>query len=276
MHNIIIPGSAGKPILLDAIFKENGKKKPVIIFSHGFKGFKDWGAYNLVAKQFAKEGFVFIKLNYSYNGTTPENPTEFTDLEAFGNNNYTIESDDLGIVIDKTINGEIVPLAEIDTDRLYLIGHSRGGGLSIIKAFQDARVKKVVTWAAVNTLAWGWTPDILAHWKVTGVRYTENKRTGQKMPLNYQFAENYLENEARFNIENALKNMAKPMMALHGTEDEIPVEMAIAMKRWKPDIRLEIMLGANHVFGAKHPYDSEVLPNDLQIAINYTIDFLNS
>ena len=56
---------------------------PLIIFCHGYKGFKDWGAWNLMAEAFAKIGFCFIKFNFSHNGGTIEQPIDFPDLEAF-------------------------------------------------------------------------------------------------------------------------------------------------------------------------------------------------
>ena len=52
-----------------------------------------------MAKEFAKDGFCFIKFNFSHNGGTVEQPIDFPDLEAFGNNNYTKELDDLESVI---------------------------------------------------------------------------------------------------------------------------------------------------------------------------------
>ena len=271
--NVLFPGSAGKPILADIFYKDNGKPKPVIIFSHGFKGFKDRGAFNLIARQFADNGFVFVKFNYSYNGTTPEHPDEFADLEAFGNNNYSIELNDLGIVIDKICSGDLIPANEINIGNIFLLGHSRGGGLSILKSFEDPRIKKLVTWASVNNMAWGWTDEILKKWKEDGVRYTQNKRTKQKMPLYYQFPENYLENKKRLDVENAVGNTEIPFMVIHGTEDEIPISMAIGMKRWNTNIRLELLPGADHVFGARHPFTDEELPIDLQIALNYTMEF---
>jgi predicted alpha/beta-hydrolase family hydrolase len=276
LRNIIIDGSADKPILLDAFYLSNGKAKDIIIFSHGFKGFKDWGAFNQMAEFFAKEGFVFIKFNYSYNGTTPEHPDQFVDLEAFGNNNYSIELNDLGLVIDHIISGSIVPSAELNINHIYLMGHSRGGGLSIIKAYEDSRISKLLTWAAVNALDWGWKPEILASWRADGVRFTENKRTRQKMPLYYQLAENFLANKDRLNIENAVKHMKIPFMVIHGTDDEIPVNMAITMKGWNTNISMELIPGADHVFGARHPFMDAELPKDLNIALAYSLAFFKA
>mgnify|MGYP004358968297 CR=1 FL=1 len=46
----VISGSKGKSILVDVTYNENNLSKKVIIFSHGFKGFKDWGAFNKIAE----------------------------------------------------------------------------------------------------------------------------------------------------------------------------------------------------------------------------------
>src|SRR4051812_26286600 len=94
-----IAGSKERPILLDAFYLENSQAKDTVIFSHGFKGFKDWGHFNAVSKRFATEGLIFVKFNFSYNGTSPLQPDTFVDLDAFGNNNYIIELDDLKLVM---------------------------------------------------------------------------------------------------------------------------------------------------------------------------------
>ena len=62
--NLIIERKNKKPIIYDIFYKETNTPKPVIIFCHGYKGYKDWGAWNLVAKQFLDEGFFFIKFNF--------------------------------------------------------------------------------------------------------------------------------------------------------------------------------------------------------------------
>ncbi|QQR97120.1 MAG: hypothetical protein IPK18_09490 [Sphingobacteriales bacterium] len=44
-----------KQITLDVHFKEAPQKLPVVLFVHGFKGFKDWGHFNLIAQEFVKK-----------------------------------------------------------------------------------------------------------------------------------------------------------------------------------------------------------------------------
>ena len=91
LQNIQIKGKHGLPILLDLNYIQTNTEKPLVVFCHGYKGFKDWGPWNLVAKNFADAGFVFAKFNFSHNGGTVEQPIDFPDLEAFGQNNFIKE-----------------------------------------------------------------------------------------------------------------------------------------------------------------------------------------
>jgi len=54
--NIILNRTNRKPILIDTFYTEEKTNQPVILFCHGYKGFKDWGAWNLMAESLAKAG----------------------------------------------------------------------------------------------------------------------------------------------------------------------------------------------------------------------------
>jgi dipeptidyl aminopeptidase/acylaminoacyl peptidase len=257
LKNILIAGSKEKPILLDCFFNQDSEAKPIVIFSHGFKGFKDWGHFNSVAEQFAEAGFVFIKFNFSHNGTTPGDPLHFSDLEAFGNNNYTIELDDLKKVIDWSLSAEALK-HEVDPNKLYLLGHSRGGGITLLKAGEDQRVKKVVTWAAVSDLMRN-KQRTIETWKRDGVVYAKNARTKQSMPLYYQFYENQVANKERLNIHHALKRFEIPLLVIHGTSDEaVPFHDAEDIVKSAKHGRLVKLEGADHTFGVKHPFEGHL------------------
>jgi hypothetical protein len=36
---------------------DNTEKRPLVIFVHGYKGYKDWGAWDLMAEKFAESDF---------------------------------------------------------------------------------------------------------------------------------------------------------------------------------------------------------------------------
>ena len=82
LNNKIYVGAAERQSLYDLEIPEiwNGK---VVVFVHGYMGFKDWGAWHLMMKHFVNEGFAFVKYNVSHNGGTIENPIDFPDLGAF-------------------------------------------------------------------------------------------------------------------------------------------------------------------------------------------------
>ena len=94
--SFILENSDDLPIIGDLSFKNNNASK-LIIFCHGYKGFKDWGCWNLVSDKFAENDLKFLKFYFSHNGGTIENPVDFPDLNSFGKNNYSIELNDVSL-----------------------------------------------------------------------------------------------------------------------------------------------------------------------------------
>ncbi len=270
-RNIEIEGENGRPILIDTSHQETSENLPVIIFCHGFKGFKDWGAWDLMGLAFAKAGYLFIKFNYSHNGGTPEQPIDFPDLEAFGNNNYSIEVRDTIRVLDWLGSSDLPAGQEIT-----LIGHSRAGGIATIVASQDDRVKKLVTMASVAHYDQRFPQgEELEKWKENGVYYIKNGRTNQEMPLYYQFYEDFIENRAQLDIITAAKCLSIPHLIIHGDADPtVDVQDAHDLKIASPQSELRILRGADHVFGASHPWNQNHLPADLRQVVQCVGNFI--
>ncbi len=274
-NTIIIDGKHNKQIIIDTTYLSNKANLPIIIFCHGYKGFKDWGAWNLMANSFAEVGFCFIKFNFSHNGGTVEQPIDFPDLEAFGNNNYTKELDDLESVIDWVFeNSEMKNISNLNN--LSLIGHSRGGGIVAIKAEEDSRIINVISLAGVCDFG-SRTATIgdLESWKQEGVKYILNGRTKQQMPHFYQFYTDFVKSEERLTIKRAVSTLKIPYLILHGSGDtSVFINEAEQLHKWNPKSTLEIIPEANHVFGASHPWEKEFLPKELHEAITKIINFL--
>jgi pimeloyl-ACP methyl ester carboxylesterase len=256
-----IPGSKGRGMLMDLTFDDALKKAPLVIFAHGFKGFKDWGSHNLVAHFFAEQGFRFLKFNFSHNGTTVANPCDFADLIAFADNTVTMELNDLKAVIDFACGGSGMPTEPW----VYLIGHSMGGGLSIIKAAEDDRVKKLVTMAAISSFHNLWSPKDEEQWRLQGIMYVLNKRTGQELPLKVSLLQDLDKNPERLDIMAKARQVKQPWLIVHGDADPtVPLNCAEELKAAQPHAELLVIPGADHTFGSSQPYTETFLPPPLR------------
>jgi len=277
VKNIEIKGKHSRPILTDLFYKENGTPKEVIIFCHGYKGYKDWGAWNLIAEKFAGENFFFLKMNFSHNGGTKEQPIDFPDLEAFGQNNFLIELDDLDSIL-TWIQAQNGYQNEMDTSKITVIGHSRGGGIVVLKAATDRRISKVITWAAVSDFASRFPKgETLELWRKSGVAYITNARTNQQMPHYFQFYTSFKENEVALTINKALKELQIPFLIIHGSSDEtVPLTEAEDLHAWYPESQLKIIEGANHTFGSSQPWLTSELPAHLSKVCDYSMEFLRN
>lgn len=268
--NIYLENKETKGFLADIFYIDNGKKLPLVVFVHGYKGYKDWGAWDLMGKKFAEAGFFFVTFNFSHNGTTVDNPSDFADLEAFGNNNYTKELSDLSVVIDHFIDHP-----NADPEKVVLIGHSRGGGISIIKTFEDERINGLITLASVDTLERFPTGQAFENWKKEGVYYALNGRTRQEMPHYYQFYEDYEQNIHRFDVERATEMAKAHMLIIHGTQDEaVDVKHAEHLHILNPNSELFLIENGSHTFGAKEPWTDQDLPKDLNTVTEKCIGFI--
>ncbi|MEO6230661.1 MAG: alpha/beta fold hydrolase [Ferruginibacter sp.] len=275
--NILIMGANNRLMTIDIFFDTMDHPLPVVIYAHGFNGFKDWGNFDLVAKRFAREGFAMIKFNFSHNGTTPEHPEDFADLEAFGKNNYSIQLNDLSRIIDWVCDPQNSYSKILDTSNISLVGHSMGGGIAILQAAADKRVSRLITWASVSECKtpWGnWTEERIELWKKEGVQYYTNTRTNQQMPMYYQLYEDYVQNADKLDIKKAIQQLNIPILICHGLNDiSVPVDKAYELKAWQPLAEL-FTLETDHVFGRRHPWLNVNMPREMEAVVNETILFI--
>ena len=267
-EQFILSGSGDKTISGDVTCEENHTNQPNILFVHGFKGFKDWGAHNLVADFFAENGYRYFKFNLSHNGVSAALPNDVTDLDAFASNTTSKELKDLDTMINYVKH-------TYPSSPLYLIGHSKGGGLVVIKGAGDERISKIVTWSAIADFSSLWKKEQEEEWLSSGQIHVENARTKEKMPLNSTLLQDYTANKSAFSILDAAASIEIPWLILHG-DDDVNVDFSIAQQlaQAQPNAKLQKIAGANHVYGASHPYNEETLPPHLQEVCDKTLSFL--
>ena len=249
------------------------KKLPVVIICHGFKAFKDWGPFPEIGKYFAKNGFVSIVINFSHNGIGVE-PNKFVEHEKFSKNTITLEVEDIKTVLTE-IQSNCFGYSFIDKSKVALIGHSRGGGVSIITAHEDERVKAMVAWSTIANFN-RYTNDQKHRWREKGYIQLHSVSDHNLFRISTALLDDLEQNIERFNILRAAEHLQKPMLLVHGTAD-IPAKIeesekiyAVADKTITDFIKLE---GVGHMYGAKHPYKEE--SPTLNYILNITADWLH-
>ncbi len=260
------PLAPAKSILIDYHLPEQrtNSQTPIIVFLHGFKGFKDWGAFNQMAQIWTQKGFLVFKVNFSHNGTTTENPLDFEDLEAFGQNTITKELSDTATAINFIFNKKS-DLPKRNIEDIRLVGHSRGGSTAIIYASKDRRIKKVITLSAVSNLEERYFNEKnKKEWHKNGVVIIENGRTNQKMPLFESFHEDFKKNPANYSVKEAtqkLNTANTPQLILHGVKDmSVTPQDAQDIFEWSQsttsqnqNAKLILVEEADHTYNTKHP-----------------------
>ncbi|WP_339206557.1 alpha/beta fold hydrolase [Paenibacillus sp. FSL K6-3182] len=249
----------------DIRVKEDGGRKPVLLFVHGFKGFKDWAFFPYAAEQFAGQDFAVITFNFSFNGV---NEHDFDELDKFGMNTYTQEQKDLSAVLAALLEGKLPLDEQMDKQQIFIVGHSRGGGNSVIFAAEHPEIRGVVTWngiAKANLFGEDFREQVLRD----GVGYVTNARTKQEMPINAAFFEDLDRNRMRFAITAKAASLRTPVLFIQGTGDAGRLLTGYyLLQAAAPQHRFSPLEGANHTFGAVHPFAGTT--DDLEKAIEIT------
>ncbi len=239
----------------DIHLPENPENAPVVIICHGFKGFKGWGGFPWAAEHFALKGFAAIRFNFSLNGVEEEFG-EFTALDRFARNTISRELDDLADVVDAIHEGNLIE-ADVDRSRIAVIGHSLGGGVAIVHASEDTRVRAAAAWAGVADFD-RWGKKTKEQWRREGRMEIQNARTGQLMPMDVRMLDDLEANAARFDIPAAAARLTVPLLVVHGEQDvSVPItegEQNAKSAEVKGSAIIRIP-NADHTFGVKHPFE---------------------
>lgn len=247
----IRPGDGGPPVRGDVRVAQGTKPKTAVVIVHGFKGFRKFGAWSALARALALRGHAAVTFDFSHNGIDENG--EFSRLDLFRLNTHTRELDEIRAVLDALDGGK---LAGRRIRRVGLLGHSRGGGMGVIAAAEDRRVRALVTWAAVAGIGQRWTPAETAAWRRGEDVLVENARTKQQMPMAPEYWVDFQQNRDRLDIVAAAARVEAPWLIVHGDADtSVPLDDAQALFDAAGDnAELMVMEGVDHGMGARHPY----------------------
>ena len=229
--------------------------RPAVVISHGFKGFMEWGFFPHLAHLLAERGIVAVRFNLSGSGMRP-GEDRVADPEACRADTHRRAVEDFLAVLAATGN-EIAP-GRVDTARIGLFGHSRGGGNALLAAAREPwrdRVRALVTWAALADFD-RYSPEQKEAWRRDGELPAVNARTGQQLALGLALLEDLEAHRGELDLLAAAERRKAPWLIVHGGQDEsVPASEGERLAaRATGTKELLVIPEANHTFGSRHPF----------------------
>lgn len=270
-----VQSSEGLPIGWDlyAPVTTSQREFPVILFVHGFKGFKDWGLFPDACEELAHSGFGVVAVNLSLNGIG-ERKSEFDRPDLMGRQTFTQDLDDLQRVITALRNGEIRhEKALLNTDDMGIVGHSRGGHLAVLAAAEFDAIQCLVTWGAVADYSSFWSVKMKEDWESQGYTEITNSRTGQSFRLQKLVYDDFILNQERLNAVKRAAQLRVPSLFIHGRDDEsVPYTESerLHIQTATPEKELRLLAGAGHTFGMTHPFEGDDFPPAFEEVLQWT------
>lgn len=245
-----LPGYLGD-ILVDVRTGDRVRPRPAVLVVHGFKGFKDWGMFPPLGERLAKAGFTAVSFNLSGSGV--DDAGEFAFPDRFARATFSGDLGDIALVVEAVASGA---LGFPSPTSIGFLGHSRGGGLGVLAAAGEPRIRALVTWAAISDVH-RHSPEEAAAWRARGQIDIVNSRTGQVLPLLTDVLDDVIRHGSTLlDIRAAGARLEAPWLIVHGESDvTVPVAEARALHA-AGGASAELMLvpGAGHTFEAVHPW----------------------
>lgn len=270
-----VPSTENLPIYYDLYtpVTTGGSIFPVILFLHGFKGFKDWGAFPDACEEIARTGFAVLSFNFSLNGVG-KGMLEFDEPDFFARETLSQDLDDVGTVInaikEKQITSEKLIL---NTDRMGIIGHSRGGHTAVAAAAEYSDIHCLATWNAVADYNARWSKEMISDWKKKGVTEIKNSRTGQVLEINKVVYDDAVKHADKLMAINRIQELHIPTMIIAAKEDEaVPYSESEKLFRKSPadDKEFRLISDAGHTFNVAHPFEEEDFPPQFTEVLDFT------
>ena len=238
--------------------------KALVVIVHGFKGFKDWGFFPWLAGMLCDHRFAVCRFNMSRSGID-ENADTFNRLDLFADDTYSGQIADLHKVVRYC-------QARVDAPT-FLVGHSRGGGVSLLAAEGIENLSGIVTWSAIaRTERWDETTQSL--WRRIGYLEVENTRTKQMMRMSTRMLDDIEAHGDRLDILKCATQIEQPILIIHGARDEtVPFAESAEIASYARDASRVVIANAGHTYNAIHPLVT--VPFELSVAATVTARFVS-
>ena len=272
MVDAVVSGS-GLPVTADVRTVSPTEERPVIVVCPGFLGYRRWGFFPWTSERLAMAGFHVVTISFSHSGTD-DGTGMITRPGEFASNTVSTELSDLARVLRWIDSGKLPFPASTP---IGLLGHSRGGSISILTASVFPRVRSIVTWSTPSRLD-RYTDRRKEAWRRTGALEFSDSRSPVPLLLDYSYYEDIDANRERFDLEAAAAALEIPHLVVHGERDA-----AVSIKEAEAFLtapvaagrrRFETIAGCGHTFGVTHPMEQPTPA--LEKAVSLSIEWFAS
>jgi uncharacterized protein len=238
--------------------------KALVVIVHGFKGFKDWGFFPWLAGTLLAHRFAVCRFNMSHSGID-ENPETFDRLDLFAEDTYSGQIADLQKVVRYCQERVDAPV--------FLVGHSRGGGVSLLAAEGIENLSGIVTWSAISRTD-RWDEATKSMWRSIGYLEVENTRTKQMMRMSPRMLDDIEAHHDRLDILKCVTQIEQPILIIHGARDEsVTVGESAEIESYAGNASRAVIAKASHTYNAIHPLVN--IPFELSMAAALTARFIS-
>lgn len=266
-HKGSIPSSEGLPIRYDVYLPHPALEAlPVILFIHGFMGFKDWGPFPDLCYELAGSGFAVIAIDLSLNGIG-DRPGILDRADLLERQTFSQDLRDIQSIVQALQLGTLpANHYALDPTKIGIIGHSRGGHLAVIAAAECTEIQSLVTWAAIADYSNRWNASMIKAWETSGSVSITNARTQQIFNLQKSVYDDLTSHADRLLAIKRVGELYIPCLFIHGKEDDT-VAYTEAQRLYdhcpSSDKTLIVMEQTGHTFGGTHPFEAEEFPASL-------------
>ncbi|MCC7203983.1 MAG: hypothetical protein IT441_02805 [Phycisphaeraceae bacterium] len=271
-----LAGSDDQPILgTTHLPAEPLPGRGVMIICHGFKGYKDYGFFPLLAESAAQRGLLAVRFNFSHSGmdnapVASKRSDRFDRPDLFERDTWSRQVHDLRQVTDAVRHGR---LPGVDRPNLTVIyfGHSRGGITALLTAAGmggvqgDIRlsgaIAAVITASAPDTACNLSEPEkstLRRHGRLESL----SSRTGQMLHVGVAWLQEIEADPAAFDPCRAAAALTCRLLVIHGDADTTVPHLAAEhlAQAAGPRASTRIIPGASHTFNAPNPLPHDAIP----------------
>ena len=240
-HDLPIYGNTHEP---------TQKAQACVVLLHGFKGYKDYGFFPLLAHDLCELGLVVHRFNFSTSGMTDDVST-FARADLFELDTWSRQVDDVRRVV-RAIQSSEIPGNGLP---LYLVGHSRGGATAILSAGLHCNELGLAGLATINAVdrCCRLSKEEQRLLLTNGHMVTKSARTKQQLKISSNWLREQLEKPDEHNVLLQAEQCGVPACVIQGDADEtVNLKDGLAIAH-KLEVPLSVLIGCNHVLNTPNP-----------------------